>query len=160
MVFHPSNDAYVPFHLGRPVYPSHLANYGYASLEIERALLYKDAITMFVATSPKDAKLQALDPADWEAIELVEEWLRLFREATTLMSSTSGMTLSTVHATFRELQDHVRDAFASMPISAPPSLKTGLLNAHTKLSDYYLIFDSSPYYVWAACGYPPSHFPV
>lgn len=106
---------------------------------------------MFVATATKDAKLSALEPSDWDVIGLVEEWLRLFREATTLMSSTFGTTLSTVHAMFRELQDHVRDAFASMPVSAPPTLKAGLLNAHTKL--YYLIFDSSPYYVWAARRY-------
>lgn len=119
----------------------------------ERALKYRVAIAMFVATAPKDAKLQPLTQSDWGAIELVEEWLRLFREATTLMSTTSGITLSSVHSTFRELQDHVRDAFKSMPATAPPSLKQGLLNAHTKLSDYYLIFDASPYYVWAACEF-------
>lgn len=112
--------------------------------------MYRDAIAMFVATAPKDAKLQPLAPSDWEAIELVEEWLRLFREATTLMSTTSGVTLSTVHSTFRELQDHVRDALKSMPVTAPGSLKQGLINAHTKLSDYYLVYDASPYYIWAA----------
>lgn len=60
------------------------------------------------------------------------------------------MTLSMVHAVLKTLQDHVQKAFIELPLSAPPSLKTGLLNAHTKLSNYYYKMDESPYYVWAS----------
>ncbi|KAH9915973.1 uncharacterized protein BXZ73DRAFT_22372, partial [Epithele typhae] len=84
---------------------------------------------------------------EWTAIRLVEEWLRLFRAATTIMSSTNAITLSSVQGVFRDLQDHVLLAFKSLPDTAPPSLKQGLLNAHRKLSDYFNQTDSSPFYL-------------
>lgn len=117
---------------------------------IERALQYRDAINLFVF-EVKDAKLPQLTESDWLAIQLVESWLASFRQATTQMSMTKTMTLSAVHATFRDLQDNLRDALTSLSADAPSGLKDGLLNAHRKLSDYYTKIDESPYLIWAAC---------
>lgn len=58
--------------------------------------------------------------------------------------------LSTIHASFRGLQEHVAEALRKLPDSAPPQLRKGLLESHAKLSEYYGKTDSSPYYVWAA----------
>lgn len=118
--------------------------------EIERALKYEQAINMFVARIA-DSKVRPLTRPEWEAIKIVEGWLRRFRDATTKMSASKTMTLSMVHAIFKTLQDHVRSALKDLPIWVPPSLKTGLLEAHTKLSDYYYKFDESPFYVWSSC---------
>lgn len=105
---------------------------------------------MTVASASKDAKLSPLADTEWDAIELVQEWLGLFRQATTTMSSTKAFTLSSVQALFRDLQDHLRTAYCDLPTSVPQSIKDGLLRAHRKLSDYYFLSDASPYYVWAA----------
>ena len=61
--------------------------------------------------------------------------------------------LSTVHAIFRGLQDHVSSTLREFPDLAPSQLRTGLVEAHTKLSNYYFHSDKSPYYTWAACEY-------
>ncbi|KAI0750161.1 ribonuclease H-like domain-containing protein [Daedaleopsis nitida] len=116
---------------------------------MERAVLYQDAINMTVTTAPKDAKLSAIVDPEWEAIKLVQQWLGLFREATTTMSTTKAFTLSSVQAVFRDLQDHLRTAYSDLPPSVRPSVKEGLLRAHRKLSDYYFLTDASPYYIWA-----------
>jgi hypothetical protein len=88
--------------------------------------------------------------ADWEAISLVAGWLKAFRSATTEMSRTSKPMISTVHAIFRGLQDHVRDILRELPDTALPQLREGLVAAHQKLSEYYYRSDESPYYTWAA----------
>jgi hypothetical protein len=77
-------------------------------------------------------------------------WLKVFRSATTEMSRTKQSMLSTTHAVFRGLQDHLRLIIKTLPDSTPPRLKRGLLEAHRKLSDYYYKSDESPYYTWAA----------
>ncbi len=105
---------------------------------------------MFVTTAPKDTRLTPLSEVERDAIELIKGWLVKFREATANMSTTKSVTLSSVQAIFCDLQDHIRDAYRSLPRTVPASLKQGLLNAHRKLSDYYYITDSSPYYIWAA----------
>ena len=87
---------------------------------------------------------------DWAAIALVKDWLCGFRDAILDMSTTKHATLSYVHAVFKGLQDHVKDALRGLPDTAPPALRDGLINAHRKLSDYYYKFDESPYYIWAA----------
>ena len=66
------------------------------------------------------------------------------------MSTTKHATLSYVHAVFKGLQEHVRDALRNLPNSASSTLRSGLIKAHQKLSDYYYTFDESPYYIWAA----------
>jgi len=116
-----------------------------------RAYDFKEAIDEFVA-SPKHKELRdfELSASDWAAIALVKEWLRSFRDAVLDMSMTKRTTLSYVHAVFKGLQDHLKTALLSLPDTAPPGLRHGLMNAHRKLSDYYYKFDESPYYVWAA----------
>jgi hypothetical protein len=59
--------------------------------------------------------------------------------------------LSTTHAIFRGLQEHIKQIYRDLPGSIPPKIKAGLLDAHKKLSDYYYKYDQSPFYTWAAC---------
>jgi hypothetical protein len=85
------------------------------------------------------------------------QWLQLFREATEQMSSTSTVTLSACHAVLHGLQNQLRQALRSLPDTAPPQLRIGLIEAHRKLSDYHVYFDESPYYLWAcrtSCEHP------
>ncbi|KAJ7140751.1 hypothetical protein C8R44DRAFT_726475 [Mycena epipterygia] len=58
--------------------------------------------------------------------------------------------LSTTHAIFRGLQQHIKEAITKLPDSADDALRTGLVEAHLKLSDYYTKFDQSRYYLWAS----------
>ncbi|KAE9383995.1 hypothetical protein BT96DRAFT_757332, partial [Gymnopus androsaceus JB14] len=88
-----------------------------------------------------------LSLADWEALGYVREWLSDFRAATTLMSTTSKPMLSQTHHIFRGLEKSVQAALSSLSPDADGILKTALVNAHTKLSDYYYKFDVSPYYL-------------
>ncbi|KAH9044094.1 hypothetical protein EDB83DRAFT_2204473, partial [Lactarius deliciosus] len=89
----------------------------------------------------------ALTEAEWGSITQVAGWLKAFRSATTQMSTTKQPMLSTAHAIFRGLQDEVRNALRSLPDSASPLIKAGLLAAHQKLSEYYYRFDISPFYI-------------
>ncbi|KAI0063037.1 hypothetical protein BV25DRAFT_1803098, partial [Artomyces pyxidatus] len=109
---------------------------------------YEHEIDNFVAKT-RDMCEYEMTSGDWEAVKLVMQWLYMFRQATTQMSSTSCPTLSSVHAVFRGLQDEVKQALSSIPSSAPPQLLQGLIAAHQKLSDYYTTFDVSPYYLWS-----------
>ncbi|KAJ7713178.1 hypothetical protein B0H14DRAFT_3902038 [Mycena olivaceomarginata] len=58
--------------------------------------------------------------------------------------------LSTTHAIFRGLQQHLKTIIKELPADADPALKEGLVNAHRKLSDYFTKFDQSRYCTWAA----------
>jgi hypothetical protein len=62
------------------------------------------------------------------------------------MSATKQPMLSTTHACFRWLQDHLKATIAALPQSAEPTLQDGLVAAHRKLGDYYTKFDESRYY--------------
>ena len=115
-----------------------------------RALDFAKEIDDFVGRN-RDLRALELDSDDWEAVSQVAGWLKAFRSATTEMSKTKEPMLSTVHAIFRGLQEHVSLILRELPDSAPPQLRTGLVEAHTKLSDYYFRSDESPYYTWAAC---------
>jgi hypothetical protein len=77
-------------------------------------------------------------------------WLQTFREATTQMSTTKRSMLSTTHAVFRGLQDDIKTILRELPDHVDPVLKKGLIEAHRKLSDYFMKFDKSDYYHWAA----------
>ena len=61
--------------------------------------------------------------------------------------------ISTVHAIFRGLQEHVKEILKGLPDTALPQLRDGLLAAHQKLSEYYYRSDESLYYTWAASQY-------
>lgn len=117
---------------------------------LERVIRYKSEIDDFVGKNRELRKFE-LGEADWNAVELVENWLGCFAEATTYMSTTKRSTLSSVHAVFRALQDEVRMFIKKLPDGSPPELDAGLRAAHQKLSDYYYKVDASPFYVWAAC---------
>ena len=108
-----------------------------------RALDYKAVIDNFVA---KNWELHSykLSNEDWTAITSVTKWLKSFRSATTQMSTTKSPMLSTTHAIFRGLQDDLRHSLTDLPNSAPAYLKTALVKAHRKLSDYYTKLDESP----------------
>jgi hypothetical protein len=115
-----------------------------------RALDYHDTIDSFVSRN-KDLHTLELSQADWESIKLVASWLKSFRSATTEMSATKTPMLSTTHAIFRGLQDKIKNILHSLPNSVSPRIKLSLTDAHCKLSDYYYQYDTSPFYIWAAC---------
>lgn len=98
-----------------------------------------------------DPKTPLLSAAEWDAITLVTEWLKPFRDATTRMSAARSPTLSTVYVVFRQLEDSILSILSTLPEGTPVELRRGLLNAHRKLSDYYRKFDKSPFYTWATC---------
>jgi hypothetical protein len=98
----------------------------------------------------KDICQYALTAEDWANIRRLKGWLHLFREATTQMSMTSSPMLSTTHAIFRGLQDELKTILRSLPNDVSPNIKTALVKAHRKLSDYFYKFDESPYPLWAA----------
>ena len=61
--------------------------------------------------------------------------------------------ISTVHAIFCGLQEHIKEILRDLPDTALPQLQDGLLVAHQKLSEYYYRLDESPYYTWAVSQY-------
>ncbi|KAF8817310.1 hypothetical protein BYT27DRAFT_7217833 [Phlegmacium glaucopus] len=68
-----------------------------------------------------------------KTISLVASWLKAFCSATTEMSRTKEPMLSTVHAIFWGLKEHVHSTLAELHDSAPTELKDGLVEAHQKL---------------------------
>lgn len=114
-----------------------------------RALDHRSAITNYVAKD-RDLRKFELLPEDWKNIELVCEWLKVFRSATTQMSTTSKPMLSSTSAIFRGLQDRVKEAIRMLPADVDTRLRKGLVDAHLKLSEYYHRFDQSCYFTWAA----------
>jgi hypothetical protein len=66
------------------------------------------------------------------------------------MSTTKRPVLSFTHTVFRGLQEDIRTSIRELPLATPSALRNGLIEAHTKLSDYYYKSDESPYYTWAA----------
>jgi hypothetical protein len=109
---------------------------------IGRALDFRLPIYNHVAS---DSELQehVLTSAEWEALLTVSKWLQAFCSATTEMSTTKLSMLSTTHTMFRGLQHHLKTLISTLPSSADPALKAGLVNAHRKLSDYFTKFDGS-----------------
>jgi hypothetical protein len=119
---------------------------------IGRALQFQKEIDDFVGRN-RDLRSLELDEEEWVAIAQVADWLMAFRSATTQMSTSKTPMLSTTHAIFRGLQEHIREIYRDLPTSTPSKIKAGLLDAHTKLSDYYYKYDQSPFYTWAACKF-------
>ena len=119
---------------------------------LEHASEYHEVIYSFVMHWEFKDTLQKceLTPEEWQAIDLVEKWLCTFRDATLEMSSSKHVTLSKVHAIFKTLQFTSTSVLLKLPDNAPIKLRTGLISALHKLSDYYYKFDQSPYYIWAS----------
>ncbi|KAJ7744445.1 hypothetical protein DFH07DRAFT_687536, partial [Mycena maculata] len=74
-------------------------------------------------------------------------WLSDFCHATTEMSTTSKPMLSQTHLVFCGLQASVTEKLTELPTNVAPELKEGLVAAHKMRSDYYFVFDASPYYL-------------
>ena len=110
---------------------------------------FRKAIISYIGETDELADY-ALSPAEWTALSQVSDWLEAYRYATTKMSTTKQPMLSTTHAVFRGLQDHLRRTLSKLPNTADPVLRDGLRAGHTKLSDYFTKFDVSRYYSWAA----------
>ncbi|KAJ7166144.1 hypothetical protein C8R46DRAFT_843985, partial [Mycena filopes] len=108
-------------------------------------IVYRKIIDDFVGKH-RDMRHLELGDADWDAIILVAGWLKSFRSATSLMSTTKQPVLSHTHTIFRGLQEDLRMSLRELPLSTPSVLRNGLLEAHRKLSDYYYKSDDSPYY--------------
>ncbi|KZV91465.1 hypothetical protein EXIGLDRAFT_615677, partial [Exidia glandulosa HHB12029] len=116
-----------------------------------RSLIFQEAIDEYTAHDKNKLRQYRLSSADWDAIAIVERWLRLFRSATLQMSATKRPMLSLVHAIFRTLQQSLRESLSQLPNTCHPRLKAALIAAHRKLSDYYWKFDDeSPFYLWAS----------
>lgn len=119
---------------------------------IGRALQFRNEVDDFVGRN-RDLRSLELDEDEWDAITHVADWLMAFRAATTQMSTSKVSMLSTTHAIFRGLQEHIKQIYGDLPTSTAPKIKDGLLDAHKKLSDYYYKYDQSPFYTWAACEF-------
>jgi hypothetical protein len=114
-----------------------------------QALDYCNTIDCFVSRN-KDLHALELSNTDWESLKLVMSWLKSFRSATTQMSTTKVLMVSTTHVIFRGLQEDIKNILHNLSNSVLPSIKLGLTDAHRKLSNYYYQFDVSPFYTWAA----------
>lgn len=116
----------------------------------ECAVDYKTELDDYVS---RHQSLRALELSEdeWKAITQVQDWLGLFRTATTQMSTTKQPMLSSALAIFRGLQDHLRDILRDLPDGSPAQLRQGLVDAHEKLSEYFYHIDESPFYTWASC---------
>lgn len=80
--------------------------------------------TMAVHLRSIDPKIPLLSAAEWNAIALVTEWLKPFRDATTRMPAARSPTLSTVYAVFRELEDNIRSILSTLqPVLRPRFVK-------------------------------------
>jgi hypothetical protein len=115
-------------------------------LDIDRAFKFRKVIDSFLGTT-RELQYHELEESEWDAITQVADWLRLFCLATTQMSKTKGSSmLSSTHAIFRGLQGHITNIIRNLPDSTSQTIKTGLFEAHRKLSNYYFKFDQSPLY--------------
>ncbi|KAJ7728694.1 hypothetical protein DFH07DRAFT_757185, partial [Mycena maculata] len=116
---------------------------------VSRALHNKDVINRYIRDTSDLADAQ-LSEAGWTALHQVPSWLSDFRHTTTEMSTTSKPMLLKTHLVFCGLQASVKEKLTELPTNVAPELKEGLVATHKKLSDYYFVFDASPYYLWAS----------
>lgn len=118
--------------------------------------MYERSVKHFVAANHEYLRDYHLLDKDWKNIKLLAGWLEIFCSATTQMSSTITPMISSTHAIFRGLQDKLKSILKDSPDDISPKIKSGLLKAHRKLSDYFTKFDESPYYTWSASMSPLS----
>src|SRR5271168_445497 len=79
-----------------------------------RALDYRPIVDSF-AHVHRDLWQYSLPNEEWEAIELVANWLKSFRAATTQMSATLTPMLSRTHTVFHGLQEDIRNILSDLP---------------------------------------------
>lgn len=118
---------------------------------IGHALQYEAEINAFVMLcANKNLRDLELSEDGWSSIRLVTSWLEKFCDATTQMLATHQPMLSHTHAIFCGLQKHLCMSLQNLPSNIDPYIRSGLVAAHQKLSEYYYWFDQSPFYIWAA----------
>ncbi|KJA22731.1 hypothetical protein HYPSUDRAFT_138928, partial [Hypholoma sublateritium FD-334 SS-4] len=147
---HPATDS-----MGRPHIPiipdlDVRTRWGSTHDMLQCAIMYESSIRHFVEANYRIIGTFDLSSDDWKDIKLIAGWLQMFRLATAQMSATSIPMISTAHAVFRGLQDQLKHILVLLPTNVSPSVHSGILSAHRKLSDYFTKFDESPYYTWAA----------
>ncbi len=121
---------------------------------VGHALDFQNEIDHFIGLN-RDLQSLELDKDEWAAIASVAEWLMAFHSVTTQMSTSRVSMLSTMHAIFRGLQEHVRKIYRDLPTGTAPKIMDGLLDAHKKLNDYYYKHGQSSFYTWATYEFPP-----
>jgi hypothetical protein len=92
-------------------------------MRLGRALDYLKVIDDFVGKH-RDLRHLDLTDIDWDAISLVAGWLKDFRTATTLMSTTKRPVLSYTHTIFRGLQEDLRLAIHDLPRAITTTSRT------------------------------------
>jgi hypothetical protein len=86
--------------------------------------------------------IEIYEPKDeWAVITQVADWLKQFCAATIQMLMSKQPILSSTYVIFRGLQEHIQQIYHNLPLSTPPRIKTGLLDTHQKLGDYYYKYD-------------------
>ena len=117
-------------------------------MAIGRALWHCKTINTFVYRHEKLIQYH-ITKEDWKAIKTKTQWLGSFHLATTQMSTTKMLMLSSTHAIFCGLQAELKDALHNTH-GLTPQLIQGLTDAHQRLSNYYYKFNDSPFYLWAS----------
>jgi hypothetical protein len=79
-----------------------------------RAIQFRTAITGYVTNEPELRECK-LSIAELDALILVTGWLKYFCSATTQISSTRQLMLSTTHTIFCGLQQHLKDSINALP---------------------------------------------
>ncbi|KAJ7075273.1 hypothetical protein B0H15DRAFT_894349, partial [Mycena belliarum] len=80
---------------------------------LRRAIDHRQIISDFVGKH-RDMHSWDLTASDWDAIIMVTGWLKSFRSATTLMSTTKRPVLSFTHTIFRGLQEDLRTSIRQL----------------------------------------------
>jgi len=84
----------------------------------------------------------------WMSIDLVSSWLKSFHSATMQMSTTKVPMLSMHMLSFGDSKRISKGILRSLPATVSSHIKHGLIDVHTKLSDYYHKYDESPFCTW------------
>ncbi|KAG5223531.1 Transposase protein [Salix suchowensis] len=113
------------------------------------ALAHREILSDFIGKN-WDLLKYDLMPAHWDAIALVEIWLRNFHATTVQMSATFQLMLSQTFAMLQGLQEILRDTIRTLSTDIPTQLHNVLVDSHLKLSEYYLKIDESSYYMCLA----------
>ena len=84
------------------------------------------------------------DENEWENLELIQKFLKPFKEITTLMSGSTYPTLSITVPLYNSLLDHIEDTENAIEIEqtiqeAAKKSKKKLLEYYNKTNDAYLI---------------------
>ncbi|KAF9486661.1 hypothetical protein BDN71DRAFT_1437423, partial [Pleurotus eryngii] len=106
------------------------------------ALAHREILSDFIGKN-WDLLKYDLMPAHWDAIALVEIWLRNFHATTVQMSATFQLMLSQTFAMLQGLQEILRDTIRTLSTDIPTQLHNVLVDSHLKLIlDPHISYDS------------------